>query len=62
MNTVLGDALRLWMAANRITCRQLAREVGISAATVNRICNGGEMDWNSALKMFAYITKPRGAK
>lgn len=38
----LGDLLKCYMAMREVSCRDLAKEVGTSAATISRIANGEE--------------------
>jgi plasmid maintenance system antidote protein VapI len=57
--TNLGDMLRCFMAMERWTMRPLAAEIGISAATMHRICRGYSMDADTLLKVINWMVKVR---
>ena len=39
-----GEMLRIYLAAQGLTCREAGRLIGISASTVSRLCNGENPD------------------
>ena len=53
--TNLGAMLRLFMTVGDISTRNLAPRIGISAATLNRIVNGGQMDTETFLKLTKWL-------
>jgi plasmid maintenance system antidote protein VapI len=57
--TNLGAMLRCFMAMERWTMRPLAREIGISSATLCRICAGQAMDADTLLKVINWMVRTR---
>lgn len=57
--TNLGDMLRCFMAMERWSMRKLAPEIGISAATLHRVCSGYAMDADTMLKVINWMVKER---
>lgn len=51
----LGEMIRLYRASERITMRDLADRIGISASTVCRIENGKQCDMRSLGKLIAWL-------
>ena len=51
----VGKVLADYRYANRIGVRELAKEIGLSAATVNRIELGNDCDSASLLKLMAWL-------
>lgn len=51
----IGALLVLYRATLRIGIREMAREIGISAATASRIERGHAMDAETLLKMWAWL-------
>jgi DNA-binding Xre family transcriptional regulator len=59
METNLGAMLRTFMAMERWSMRKLAPEIGISAATLHRLCVGHAMDADTLLKVINWMTRVR---
>lgn len=57
--TNLGDMLRCFMAMERWSMRKLAPEIGISAATLHRVCSGYAMDADTLMKVLNWLLKVR---
>jgi len=57
--TNLGAMLRCFMAMERWSMRNLAPEIGISAATLHRICSGYAMDAATLMKVLNWLMKGR---
>lgn len=55
----LGAMLRCFMAMERWSMRKLAPEIGISAATLHRVCSGYAMDADTLLKVINWMVKER---
>ena len=55
----LGAALRCFMAMERWTMRKLAPEIGISPATLHRVCKGLDMDADTLMKVLNWLTSKR---
>lgn len=53
--TNLGAMLRTYMAMERWSMRKLAPEIGISAATLHRLCSGYAMDAATLLKVINWM-------
>lgn len=57
--TNLGATLRCFMAMERWSMRKLAPEIGISPATLHRLCSGYAMDADTMLKVINWMWSPR---
>lgn len=57
--TNLGAMLRTFMAMERWSMRKLAPQIGISAATLHRLCAGYSMDADTLLKVINWMTRTR---
>lgn len=57
--TNLGAMLRCFMAMEERSMRVLGREIGISAATLHRVCSGYAMDADTLLKVINWMTRVR---
>ena len=57
--TNLGAMLRCFMAMERWSMRKLGAEIGISAATMHRICSGYAMDADTLMKVLNWAMKVR---
>lgn len=57
--TRLGHMLRLYMQISNISCREVARSVKISAATVSRICNGKQPDAQTLIKLLDWMVRDK---
>lgn len=57
--TNLGAMLRCFMAMERWSMRMLAPKIGISPATLHRLCSGYAMDADTLLKVINWMTKAR---
>jgi DNA-binding Xre family transcriptional regulator len=55
----LGAMLRCFMAMERWSMRKLAPEIGISAATLHRLCSGYAMDADTLLKVINWMWRTR---
>lgn len=55
--TNLSEMLRLYRTVKNMGVRELAKEIGIGAATVSRIERGGLMDLPTFLKLQAWMLK-----
>lgn len=51
----LGCVIADYRWANRIGVRDLAKEIGVSPATLSRIENGGECDGKVLIKILAWL-------
>jgi hypothetical protein len=58
-STNLGSMLRCFMAMERWSMRKLAPEIGISAATLHRVCAGYAMDADTVLKVINWMMRSR---
>lgn len=58
-STNLGEMLRCYMAMNRWSMRKLAPKIGISSATLFRICDGYAMDAKTMLKVVNWMMGPK---
>lgn len=56
----LGRLLILYRATRGIGVREMAAEIGLSAATVSRIERGHAMDADTLLKMWAWLNTEEG--
>jgi DNA-binding Xre family transcriptional regulator len=56
MTTNLGTMLRCFMAMERWSMRKLAPKIGISSATLHRVCAGYDMDAKTLLKVINWMT------
>jgi DNA-binding Xre family transcriptional regulator len=57
--TNLGTALRCFMAMERWSMRKLAPEIGISAATLHRVCSGYAMDAATLVKLLNWMMRAK---
>ena len=57
--TNLGAMLRTYMAMERWSMRKLAPEIGISAATLHRLCSGYAMDATTLMKVLNWMMRVR---
>jgi plasmid maintenance system antidote protein VapI len=57
--TNLGAMLRTFMAMERYSMRNLAPRIGISSATLCRICAGYAMDADTLLKIVNWMVRVR---
>jgi len=57
--TNLGAMLRCFMAMERWSMRKLAPEIGISAATLHRVCSGYALDADTMLKVLNWMMRSR---
>ena len=57
--TNLGAMLRCFMAMERWSMRKLAPQIGISAATLHRVCAGYAMDADTLLKVINWMQRTR---
>jgi plasmid maintenance system antidote protein VapI len=57
--TNLGAMLRTFMAMERWSMRTLAPEIGVSSATLHRICAGYDMDADTLLKVINWMMRSR---
>jgi len=55
--TNLGVMLRCFMAMERWSMRKLAPQIGISAATLHRVCSGYAMDADTLMKILNWMTR-----
>lgn len=55
----MGTALRCFMAMERWSMRKLALEIGISAATLHRVCSGYAMDADTLLKLLNWMMRAK---
>lgn len=53
----LGEMIRLWREANRYGTREMAKIIGITASTLNRIENGEDMNGRTYLKIVAWFSQ-----
>jgi hypothetical protein len=51
--------LRCFMAMEQQSMRMLAPQIGISPATLHRLCKGYAMDADTFLKVINWMTKAR---
>jgi hypothetical protein len=57
--TNLGTMLRCFMAMEQISMRKLGPEIGISAATLHRVCSGYALDADTLLKVINWMSRSR---
>jgi hypothetical protein len=57
--TNLGAMLRCFIAMERWSMRTLGPEIGVSAATLHRICSGYAMDAATLMKILNWMMKAR---
>lgn len=57
--TNLSEVLRCFMAMERWSMRKLAPEIGISAATLHRLCSGHAMDADTLVKVLNWMMRAR---
>jgi transcriptional regulator with XRE-family HTH domain len=56
--TILGEALRLYVAAHRVEQRTAAAAIGISETTLSRLMNDGRLpDAAGFARLMAWLTK-----
>lgn len=55
--TNLGEMLRLYRFVHKLTVRDFAKVLGISAATISRMERGGECDVETFLKVLIWMRK-----
>lgn len=53
--TPLGAMLRLYLASERLTMREVGRAIGCSAATICRIVDGQGMDARTLLRLLTWL-------
>ena len=58
----LSEMLKLYMRVNKISARELARELDMSHATLSRIINGGNCEMRNFAKVFSWLIEPAAAK
>lgn len=56
--TNLGDMLRCFMAMERWSMRKLAPKIGVSPATLHRICHGYALDADTLMKVLNWMMRP----
>ena len=57
--TNLGAMLRCFMAMERWSMRSLAPKIGISPATLHRVCKGYAMDADTLMKVINWMLGKR---
>lgn len=57
--TNLGAMLRCFMAMEQVSMRTLGPEIGISAATLHRVCSGYALDADTLLKVINWMSRSR---
>ena len=57
--TNLGAMLRCFMAMERWSMRKLGKEIGISGATMHRVCSGYAMDADTLMKILNWSMRVR---
>jgi len=58
---MLGELLRLYRAVNKLGVRAMAKQIGVSAATISRIERGLPMDLNTWLAVQTWLLRRRPA-
>lgn len=56
----LGRALLLWRTSEGVSLRDMAAQIGISAATLSRYERGKDMNANNFVKLLAWLTEEKG--
>jgi transcriptional regulator with XRE-family HTH domain len=51
----VGELLRLWRNVKNIGIRDMAAEIGVSAATLSRLERGENVDGKTLIKLIAWI-------
>lgn len=51
----LGEIIRIYARFHKISDRQLAKEIGVSKATMSRLLNGSTTDIKTAVKLFNWL-------
>lgn len=54
---IIGSLLSTHRFMKKLTVREFSKELGISAATLSRIENGGKMDSDTMLKLIDWMFK-----
>jgi DNA-binding Xre family transcriptional regulator len=54
---MIGELISLYLRVNDIGVRDLAKELGISPATVSRITKGEQVDQKTLLKLIHWLFK-----
>jgi len=57
--THLGTMLRCYMAMEQVSMRKLGPDIGISAATLHRVCSGYALDADTLLKIINWMQRSR---
>jgi len=55
---MLGEVMRLWRQEHRLSVREAAAQVGISAATWNRIERGHGLSAQVLVKLLDWLVNP----
>ena len=53
---ILREMMTLYMAVHKMGTRELAKEVGLSPATVSRFLRGKGLELESAVRILAWMT------
>lgn len=59
---MVGRLLRLYRSVNEIGCLELARDLGISHATLSRVERGHAMDLDTWLKVQSWLLRKDGSR
>ncbi len=59
---MIGEIIRLWRNIHNIGIRDLAKEIGISAATLSRLERHYEVDQKTMLKLINWLFKKYDCK
>ena len=57
----LGTVLRDWRAMNRLTIRQVSKQIGLPISTLSRIENGQSMDGRSVARILTWMLEAKRA-
>lgn len=61
--TRLAEMLRLYMSVNKLEVRPMARQIGVSPATVSRMAQGKELTGTNLIKLINWMLRyPRADK
>ena len=54
---MIGKLMRIYRSVNDFAVRRMAKEIGISAATLSRIERGNQMDAKTMIKLMNWLFK-----
>ncbi len=58
----LGELIKIYIIFHKISGRELAKEIGISTATVSRLLSGKTIDIRTTVKLFSWLILTKGER